>query len=499
MTSPTLQVMDITKNYGGVQALRDVSVQFDAGRVHCLAGVNGSGKSTLIKVVSGVEKQDAGQVMVEGHELTGNNPRLALQHGIQVIYQDMALFGNLSAAENIDMLRRSISHTPWVNHRDSRSRAVALMERLGIHVDPRALVEDLPIADRQLVAICRALAQEAKVLFMDEPTTALTWREVNRLFEVVEKLKEDGVAIVFVSHKLDEVMEISDDVTVLRNGLKVAEGKAETFDADSLAEALVGSKTSTQRIVVTPPPSEVAALSVRDLHSDGQFDNITFEIAPGEILGLTGLRGSGRSQVAEALFGLLPVTRGEVKVNGTTVALHDPQAAIEAGIAYVPEDRLRQGVFLDRPIAQNLVSADVDAVATSGILNNRRMAEVVDHAVSSLAIKVGHTEDAVRTLSGGNQQKVVLGKWMATRPRVLILNGPTVGVDIGAKFGILQLLRDYAADGAAVLVVSDDFQEVVSVCHRILVVDKGLLAGELTGDDVTEDRVRDLVMEVSQA
>lgn len=498
MSNSLLEVRGISKRYGGVQALKDVSVSFGAGRVHCLAGVNGSGKSTLIKIISGVETSDTGELILEGQPLRHHNARLALQHGIQVIYQDMALFGNLSVAENIDMLRRSLQSGPVVGHREALRRAEAVTERLGLSLPLTADVDDLSVADRQLTAICRALAQDAKVLFMDEPTTALTWREVDKLFEVVSRLKSDGVAIVFVSHKLDEALAISDDMTVIRNGIKVAEGPADSFTEDSLAEALVGSRTTTERKTVDVPASAEVALSVRSLGLATQFHDISFDLKAGEIVGLTGLRGSGRTQIADALFGLHPPDSGEIHIFGTSATLTSPDAAIEAGIAYVPEDRLRQGVFLTRAISENLVAATIDQVSTVGVINSKQVSEQVNSSVDALQIKIGRPADPIRTLSGGNQQKVVIGKWVATQPRILILNGPTVGVDIGAKFGILQILREYALQGMAILVVSDDFQEVAGVCNRVLVVDKGLLRGEITGDDVSVEAVRELVMEVSQ-
>ena len=499
MTNSLLEVRGISKRYGGVQALDDVSVTFEAGRVHCLAGVNGSGKSTLIKIVSGVEAPDAGELLLQGTPLHHHTARQALQHGIQVIYQDLALFGNLSVAENIDMLRRSLQRGPMVSGPAATQRAEEVTARLGISLDLAADIDDLSIAERQLAAICRALAQDAKVLFMDEPTTALTWREVDKLFEVVNRLREDGVGIVFVSHKLDEALAISDDMTVIRNGVKVAEGPAASFTEDSLAEALVGSRTTTERRTVSVADDSEVALSVEGLGVATQFSDVTFELRAGEIVGLTGLRGSGRTQIADALFGLLPAESGEIRVFGTPVRLNSPTDAIAAGIAYVPEDRLRQGVFLSRAISENLTAATLGDVSTAGVVNRGRVAKEVDASVDALRIKIGKGTDPIRTLSGGNQQKVVIGKWVATSPRILILNGPTVGVDIGAKFGILQILREYAEKGMAILVVSDDYQEVAGVCNRVLVVDKGLLRAELADDDVDVDTVRARVMEVSQS
>lgn len=495
----TLETISISKAYGGVQALDDVTCSFDAGKVHCLAGVNGSGKSTLIKIISGVEHQDRGEILLGGTPLSNNTPRRAMRRGIQVIYQDMALFSNLSAAENIDMLRRGLDPSPWISPRRAVENAESLMARLGVHVDPTAPLEQLPIADRQLVAILRALAGDPKVLFMDEPTTALTWKEVHHLFEVVERLKEQGVAIVFVSHKLDEVLEISDEVTVLRNGVTVASGAAASFTPASLAEALVGEKTATDRVTTSPDLQATPALSVKGIGAKDLFADISFDVAPGEIIGLTGLRGAGRTEIAEGLFGLLPLDEGHLEVNGQKVDASSPLKATAAGIAYVPEDRLTQGVFINLPIADNLISADLASVSTRGILGPADIAAKVESIQEDFGIKMGRASDPIKTLSGGNQQKVVLGKWLSRRPQVIVLNGPTVGVDIGAKFGILQLLRDYASQGAGVVFVSDDFQEVASICNRVLIIDKGRISAELSGDEVTEEAVREVVMEVKDA
>ncbi|GAA3873210.1 sugar ABC transporter ATP-binding protein [Tessaracoccus defluvii] len=498
-TKPMLEVRGISKRYGGVQALDDVSVTFDAGQVHCLAGVNGSGKSTLIKIISGVEQADSGSIMLRGAELVNNSPRNAMHHGIQVIYQDMALIPNLTVAENIVMLRRSLSNSPLVTPTADKEHAREVVSRLGVELDLDAFVEDLPIADRQLVAIARALAQDASVLFMDEPTTALTWREVDQLFVVVNRLRSDGVAVVFVSHKLDEVLSISDQVTVLRNGVLVAEGPSSSFSHDSLAEALVGEKTATDRVIIEPQPADTPVLRVQELRSERLFKGITFDVAPGEIVGLTGLRGSGRSEIAEALFGLLPIDGGIVEVDGQRVPHGDPIKAIESGIAYVPADRLTQGVFLDQSINDNLISASLPAVTSKiGVLGRAPVRALVSRGLSSMRVKYGKESDAIRTLSGGNQQKVVLAKWAETKPRVLILNGPTVGVDIGSKFAILDILRGYAREGMGIVIVSDDFQEVVSVCNRVLVVDKGLITHQISGAEMTEEHVRELVSEEAQ-
>lgn len=429
-----LQLTDISKRYGGVQALEKVSVHFEAGQVHCLAGVNGSGKSTLIKIVSGVETPDSGSIVLNGVRIERNSPRSAMQAGIHVIYQDIALFGNLSVAENICMLEHSLARSPLVSRRHDLEKAAEVCERLEIELDLRARLEDLPLADRQLAAICRALNQEARVLFMDEPTTALTWREAERLFTVVRRLVESGVAVVFVSHKLDEVLAISDTITVLRNGVVVADGAASDFDQVSLAEALVGQSTSTDRLVVDPSGhAGPVPLVVEGLGAKGTFADITFQVGAGEIVGMTGLRGSGRSQIAEAIFGLHGYDEGRVVVGGQPVKPGDPIASTRAGIGYVPEDRLGQGVFMDQSIASNITSASLEDLSNrAGVVRRRQAAEMVERGLVDLNVKYGNSKDRISTLSGGNQQKVLLAKWIETAPKVLILNGPTVGVDIGS-------------------------------------------------------------------
>jgi simple sugar transport system ATP-binding protein len=488
--APLLVANGISKRFGGVAALQDVSFDVRPGEVHTLAGENGSGKSTLIKIISGVHPPDSGTIVFEHQTFTSLTPRQAIQLGIEVIFQDFALFPNLTAAENIAISTHVAEHRKIVRDADSRRIAKEVVSRIGIRLDLDAAVEHLSVADRQLTAICRALAQEARIIFMDEPTTALTRREVHALFRVVESLKERGVALVFVSHKLEEVMQISERITVLRNGAVVASGDVKEFDRAALVRAMTG-----KPVTDTPPSDSVRGdaapmLEVDGLTLAGRFADVSFTVRPGEVVGVTGLLGSGRTEIAESLFGITPADSGTVRVEGKPVRIRRVRDAVRAGIGYVPADRLTQGVFLDQSIARNIVAGSVDRlVGTLNLLKTRAAAAVVSRAAKELRIVMSSPEAPVRSLSGGNQQRVVLAKWLTRNPRILILNSPTVGVDVGSKHEILDMLRDKAGEGVALLVISDDVPELVAVCHRVLVVREGRIVDVLEGERLVEDEI----------
>ena len=491
MTGTALLVArHISKHFGGVQALDDVTLEVRAGDVHCLAGENGCGKSTLIKIISGVEFADAGEIAI-GEEVNARlTPVQALRAGVQVIYQDFALFPNLTVAENIALTSLVAHRRKLVNPARVRRRAAEVVAELGVQLDLDAHVEDLTVADRQLTAICRALAEQARVIFMDEPTTALTRREVHALFRVVDTLRERGVAMVFVSHKLDEVLEISQHVTVMRNGRVVASGPVQDYDRASLGRAMTGRDVRDTRDVATFDESAPPVLRVEGLGLDGAFEDVTFDLRPGEILGITGLLGSGRGEIAQALFGVSPAQRGRIEVGGAEVRIRDVNDAVAAGIGYVPSDRLTEGLFLEQSIADNVVAGSLDLHrARFGLLDRTRLKQTIDTFFSALRIKAASVEAPIRSLSGGNQQRVVLAKWLARGPRVLILNSPTVGVDVGSKEEILDILRREAAKGKGIVVISDDVPELVSVCHRVLVVRRGRVLDVIEGDRMTEQAI----------
>lgn len=491
-SQPVLQVRDIVKTYGGVRALEGVSLALVPGEVHCLAGENGSGKSTLIKIISGVERPDSGSIAIDGETHGHTTPTSAIRAGIQVIYQDFSLFPNLTAAENIAMLSELADRRRLSSRRRIREAAERIVGELGLHLDLDADVEQLSVADRQLIAICRALVGEARVLIMDEPTTALTHSEVERLFAIVRRLQARGVAIMFVSHKLDEVLRISQHVTVLRNGAVVESGPASEYTGRIIARAMTGRDISEDRHVDPLPDDAEPLMVVEGLGREGAFADVSFTLRRGEILGITGLLGSGRNEIAEAVFGVAPADTGSITIGGEPRRIRSIRDAIRAGIGYVPEDRLTQGLFLDKSIADNMVAASLDSYrARTMLLDRRRIGRSMADLFRRLRIKAPHVLAPVRSLSGGNAQRVVIAKWLDRRPSVLLLNGPTVGVDIGSKEEIFGILRQQAADGVGIVVISDDIPELVAGCHRVLIVRGGRIMAELAGDEIAVEGIQE--------
>lgn len=487
-TDAFIKMKGVTKRYAGVTALDDVDFTIHPGEAVCLAGENGSGKSTLIKLLAGVEQLTSGQIHINGQHHTNLNPRISSAAGVMVIFQDFSLFPNLSVAENIAFSTQLSSHQRLFKRAKSRELAKAVLERIGVDIPLNARVESLPVAHKQLVGICRALASNARLIIMDEPTTALTEREVRSLLEIIRRLKKDGVAVVFVSHKLAEVLEVSEKVFVLRNGKKVAEGPASEFDAASLTRHMTG------RDVPVVPPSSVASeaktlMSVSDLSKEGAFENANFELKAGEVLGITGLLGSGRTSLAKALFGLAKADKGQIVLDGKTIPLGDPVAAASAGIGYVPEDRLTEGLFLTQSIVRNVAIGRLEAHEKNGFLNIASLVGEAGEWLQKLKVKTPDIEAPVKSLSGGNQQRVALARWLSRAPSVLILNGPSVGVDVGSKAEIHDIIRDLANSGIGIIVISDDLPELLATCQRILVMKEGAIVEEIEGMSVSEEEL----------
>jgi simple sugar transport system ATP-binding protein len=483
--APFIVLQGVTKTYAGITALDDVGFTIATGEAVCLAGENGSGKSTLIKILAGVEQPDRGHIAFSGQAQTALNPRVSAAAGVMVIFQDFSIFPNLSVAENI-AFSSSLARQDRVYRRGAaRELAARTLSRVGVEMDLDAPVETLSVAHKQLVAICRALACDARLIIMDEPTTALTEREVRTLLTIIRRLKADGVAVLFVSHKLAEVLEVCEKVVVLRNGRKVAEGPATEFDAASLTRHMTG-----RDVAETPPdPIEASApvlMNVRGLAKEGAFEDVTFELRAGEVLGISGLLGSGRTSLAKALFGLVAPERGTVSVDGRTVHLGDPLAAARAGIGYVPEDRLTEGLFLTQSIARNVAIGRLEAHGSGGVLDFAGLWGEAKDWLRKLSVKAPDIEAPVRSLSGGNQQRVVLARWLACGPRVLVLNGPSVGVDVGSKADIHQIVRNLSKAGLGVIVISDDLPELLATCHRILVMKGGRVTEDIAGSATTE-------------
>lgn len=484
-----LEADGLTKHYGGVAALREVSLSLRHGEIRCLAGENGSGKSTLIKILAGVVAPDSGTLTLAGMAGRRLYPMEAIQAGIQVIYQDLALFPNLTVAENLALNRLLARRRHWIRRREVLRIAAEAAEKIDLDLDLAQPVSALTVAERQLISIARALLQDTRLLIMDEPTTALTQKEVEVLFAVVRRLRTEGMSILFVSHKLQEVLRIGGQITVMRNGEKVAEGPVSQFSPSSLARHMTGreitSLASRYNFPAEPAPPRmcVDALTRRE-----HFESITMHVRPGEIVGLAGLLGSGRTAFARALFGLNPPDQGTIRIDGRPVVVHTVSDAIAQGMAYVPEDRLSEGLFLAQSIDLNLAAARLDALSgPGGMLPGRRVQEEAAVWIQAMGIKTPSGGTPVNHLSGGNQQKVVLGKWLATRARILILNRPTVGVDIGAKMDIHRKIQDWARQGMAVILISDDLPEIAQICHRVLVFHRGRIRHELAAGEFDEN------------
>lgn len=494
-TDLTFGAENITKNFGGAKALSRVSMKVSAGEVHCLAGENGSGKSTLIKIMSGVHVADSGLIRLGELAVESLTPREAVHAGVQVIFQDFSLLPNLTVAENIALPTLISRGSRFYSKKESLEIAERALELVGIDLDVNEKVVDIPVASKQLVAIARATNLGVRLLFMDEATTALTRKEIKKLFTVIDQLKARGVATVFVSHKIDEVQEICSTITVLRNGAVAADGLMKDFDRKIISTAMTGSEILETRMAPPRPIIKDEILTVSNLNSKGAFTNVNLSVTRGEIVGITGLLGSGRSELAEAIFGMQHVDSGEIKMLGVPIKLNSPKAALKAGIGYVPPDRLTQGLFLDQSIARNTIAAGISEYQNFlGLLNRPKLRAAASQWIKDLKIKTNDPSNPVSSLSGGNQQRVVLAKWLAVKPKILIFNGPTVGVDVGSKREILEIIGDWALQGMGFVIISDDIPELVQICHRVLVIRNGRLAAEITEENLT---VKNLYQELN--
>ncbi|QKJ87976.1 simple sugar transport system ATP-binding protein [Paramixta manurensis] len=495
--SPFISLEKISKSFPGVKALDNVSLTLNRGEVHCLAGQNGCGKSTIIKIISGVYQPDKGaQIAVDGKLFNHLTPKLSAWYGVQVIYQDLSLFPNLSVAENIAAQHFLPGGHFWVQRPAMRKLARDTMARIGVTLDPDRKVEKLSIADRQLVAICRALAADATLVIMDEPTASLTRVEVNGLLRVVNELKTAGICVVFVSHKLDEVMEIADRISVMRDGKLVGTWPAQELDSDELAFLMTGQRFTFSHLPERASADETPLLEVRDLSRAGQYQHINLSLRKGEITSIVGLLGAGRTELCLSLFGMTQPDSGEIRIGGQPVVLRSNRDAIRHGIAYVSEDRQTQGLIMAQSIFDNtLVSIFPRLRRASGLFDNVKARHIVAQLIRELNIKVSDSQLPVQTLSGGNAQRIAIAKWVATEPQVLILDSPTVGVDIANKEGIYRIARQLAETGMAVLMICDEIPEALYNSHRVLVMRKGELVASFAPHHSSEEEIAGVVNE----
>ncbi len=493
MSEYLLQMTGIDKSFGGVHALDHVNFAVRPGKVMCLAGENGCGKSTLVKIISGVYTRDSGQVTFEGKTIEKITPAEATRLGIQVIYQDLSIFPNLTVMENLAINSEITANRKLVNRKRWEQTAKEALSKIGYDIDLHTKMGELSVADKQLVAICRALLFNAKLIIMDEPTTALTKKEVDALFKTVRQLRDSGIAIMFISHKTEEIFEISDDVCIMRNGKNVYSGLTADLTKKDFTYYMTGREIEDDYFI----PKNISkdpVLKVDHLTWKDKFQDVSFELRKGEILGITGLLGSGRTELALSLFGLGKVDSGTITLNGQQVRITSPIAAQKLRIGYVPEDRLTEGLCLRQPIADNIMLSSLKQLTrTLGTIRHDELFEKSNEWVKTFSIATDDAHKHASTLSGGNQQKIVLSKWLNNDLDVLILNGPTVGVDIGAKQDIHALVHDLANNGLAVIIISDDLAEVVVNCNRVIVMKDGSLVGEMEGDRITEENILEII------
>lgn len=487
-TAPRLEVCQIFKSFPGVRALQNVSLRLAAGEVLSVVGENGAGKSTLMKILAGVQAPDSGRILVDGQEQQFRSVRDAMACGIALIHQELNLADNLEVGANI-FLGREPLRLGMIDNAEINRRAAQLLERIGLQVSPRTLVRELTIGQQQMVEIAKAVSINARVLIMDEPTSSLSAGESARLFQVIRDLRSAGVSIVYISHRLAEVQELSDRVAVLRDGCNAGELQRQEVTHDSLVRLMVGRDIS-RFYCREPHPVGRTAIEVRDLVTPAWPQHrLSFEVRAGEIVGVAGLVGAGRTEMLRTLFGVDAPVSGTILVGGKPVHLRSPQDAIAAGIALVPEDRKQQGVILEMAIRQNIGLASLHTHATAGLLNFAVERQQSAEMTARLRVRMPNDQQRVLNLSGGNQQKVVLGKWLAMQPRVLLLDEPTRGIDVGAKQEIYQLMHELAGEGLAILFVSSELEEIIGMSDRTLVMHEGRLTGQLSRSQLTEETV----------
>ena len=483
-----LEVRDVTKSFGAVAAVQGVSFPLYAGEAHALVGENGAGKSTIVKMLAGVHRPDTGTLLVNGVEAEFHGPADAKAAGIAVIYQEPTLFPDLSVAENIAMGNQPLTRLHQIDRRAMSANATRLFRRLGVHLDPSRPARGLSIADQQIVEIAKALSSEARILIMDEPTAALSGVEVERLFAVVRSLRDEGAAITFISHRLEEITALCERVTIMRDGKHVATELVADLTVDDMIRRMVGRDLS-----ALFPKQDIDAgnvvLKVDGLSRAGVFSDITFSVRAGEIVALAGLVGAGRSEVMQAVFGVDPYDSGTVTFLGKALKRGSPRAAMAAGMALVPEDRRQQGLVMELSIERNVTLPRARKLARLGLLWGATERNEAWTWTQRLHTKLGRLSDPVGTLSGGNQQKVVLAKWLSTGPKLLIVDEPTRGIDVGTKAEVHRLMSSLAADGIAIVMVSSELPEVLGMADRIVVLREGRIAAELTRAEATEESV----------
>ncbi|WP_313958722.1 sugar ABC transporter ATP-binding protein [Bacillus sp. X1(2014)] len=485
-----LEMKGISKSFPGVKALDNVSLFVRKGTVHALMGENGAGKSTLMKILAGIYKPDSGELFLKGDQVGFTNPRDALHYGISMIHQELSFISELTVADNIFLGREPcLGKSKIINKKEQTVRALKLFNQYKIDLDPDKKMSALSVSDRQMVEIVKAVSNNADIIVMDEPTSAITEREVEKLFEIIKLLTSQGKSIIYISHKMDEIFKIADDITVLRDGCFIDSKPAAELNHDQLISLMVGRELKDVYQSKTAK-NETVFMEVKNLSRKGSFENISFTLRKGEVIGIAGLVGAGRTEVVESIFGVYPPHSGEIYINQKKVVHKHPKQAINNGIALVTEDRKQTGLNLTGSVRDNITLVNLRKFAfLKNIISQKKENNVVDEQIQSLKIKTPNRNIAVKNLSGGNQQKIVIAKWLINNPDILILDEPTRGIDIGAKAEIYKIISDFANSGKSVIVISSEMSELFGICDRIIVMSEGKLTGEFTRKEFDQEKI----------
>lgn len=492
MGQALLELRNITKSFPGVLALDKVELEIRPGEVHVLMGENGAGKSTLMKIVDGIYHPDDGEIFVRGQQTNIHSPVEAMGLGIAMIHQELNTVLHMTIAENI-FLGRETGKGILYEKKEMALQAKKVLEQLEINLNPNQKVIELSVAQRQMVEIAKAVSMNAQIIIMDEPTSAISDKEVEALFEIIERFRKEGKGIIYISHKMDEIFQIADRITVMRDGKTVGTYNASDITSEQLVAKMVG------RELKEVYPGQIShkigeeIFNVKNLSSTGVFENVTFQLKKGEILGISGLMGAGRSEVAETIFGLREKKSGEITVNGKKIVIHKPKDAIKAGIAFITEDRAQTGLNLKTTVKKDISTLTLSQYCNRlSIINKGKENQVVEDSIKRLRIKTPSSNQAIKNLSGGNQQKVIIARWLLVDPEILIMDEPTRGIDVGAKYEIYTIMRELAASGKAILMISSELPEIIGMCDRTIIMHEGRVTGELSKEEMTQENIMKL-------
>ena len=486
-----IEMRGIDKSFGGNAVLKNAGFLLDDGEVHALMGENGAGKSTLMKILTGVYTKDAGQVIVDGKEVCYNNPQEAEKAGIVFIHQELNVLFDLTVEENMFLGKEIKKAFGICDRKAMRKRVQEILDMLGVDIDPTQRMDELSIGQQQMIEIAKALMVDAKVLIMDEPTAALTQSETEVLFKVVNSLRKKGVSIVYISHRMEEIFELCDRITILRDGTYIDTKRIADIDMNDIVKMMIGREIGERYPVRNSKIGDVA-FEVKNLNCPGAFENVSFEVRAGEVLGVSGLMGAGRTEIMQAIFGNMPNVTGQLFLDGKEIKNKNPQQAIQNGIGFITEDRKVEGLMLEESIMKNISLANLGRISNGGVINKKKEQELVNKGIEELRIRCFGPQHECNNLSGGNQQKVIFAKWIYTNPKVLILDEPTRGVDIGAKKEIYNIINELAAKGVAIIMVSSELPEVLGMSDRVMVVREGEVRGILNKEEANQASIMTL-------